>query len=77
MIFQHIDFHNVEELQECDKGYAMLRVPAALREQLNEGARNIVSRYSTGIELRFKLIGDSGEIAGRWSAVMKESGIRS
>ena len=60
MIFQNIDFHNVEEMQECDKGYAMLRVPSDLREQLNEAARDYVSRYSTGIELRFKIIGDSG-----------------
>lgn len=40
----------------------MVRVPADPREQLNDNARNIVSRFSTGIELRFKLVGDSGTV---------------
>lgn len=62
MIFDNIDFHNVEELEACEKGYIMWRLPGAVREQMNEGLRNRSSRYSTGIELRFKITGDSATV---------------
>lgn len=59
MIFQNICFHNVEELEPWNGGFRMCRVPAAVRESLNESAGNVVSRFSTGVELRFKIKGDS------------------
>lgn len=62
MIFEQIDFHNVEEMTPSGKGYTMYRVPSQVREKLNESARDQVSRYSTGIELRFKLIGDAATV---------------
>lgn len=62
MIFQNIDFHNVAEMKESEKGYTMYRVPEHVRMQLNEGARDTVSRFSTGIELRFKIKGDAATI---------------
>ena len=55
MLFNNIDFHNVEEMEETEKGFIMWRIPKNIRDNLNEGAKTIASRYSTGIELRFKL----------------------
>ncbi len=40
MIFKNMEFHNVEEIIECRKGYAMQRIPSFVSEKLNEGARN-------------------------------------
>lgn len=62
MIFQNIEFHNVAEMIKCEKGYQMLRIPSYVREKLNERARDEVSLYSTGIELRFRLKEDSATI---------------
>ena len=62
MIFKNIDFHNVEEMEACEKGYIMWRLPKSVRELLNEGIRDLVARYSTGIELRFKIKGDSATV---------------
>lgn len=62
MIFKNIDFHNVEEMEACEKGYIMWRLPKAAREQVNEGIRDLTGRYSTGIELRFKIKGDSATV---------------
>lgn len=62
MIFQGIDFHNVEELESCEKGYKMWRLPDKVRRQVNEGIRDVTSSYSTGVELRFKLAGKSADI---------------
>ena len=62
MIFENIYFHNVEELEKCEKGYRMYRIPSYVREQINQKARDEVSLYSTGIELRFRLKGDSATV---------------
>lgn len=62
MVFQNIEFHNVEEMIKCEKGYRMLRIPSHVREQLNQKARDEVSLYSTGVELRFRLKEDSATI---------------
>ena len=59
MVFQNIDFHNVEELEACEKGYIMWRLPREVRERMNEGIRDVSARYSTGTELRFKIKGES------------------
>ena len=68
MIFEGIDFHNVEELERCEKGYIMWRLPKQVREQVNERIRDTVARYSTGQELRFKLINESADIILRADA---------
>ena len=59
MVFQGIDFHNVDSLVKQEQGYAMQRVPDWIRLQLNESARDQVSFNGTGVELRFKI--KSGE----------------
>ena len=62
MIYQNINFHNVEELIQTPKGYAMARIPKDIRLQVNEGIRNRTCFYSTGVELRFKLLGEKATI---------------
>lgn len=62
MIFQNMEFHNVEEMIRCDKGYQMLRLPSYVRDHINPAARDEVSRFSTGVEIRFRLKGDSANI---------------
>ena len=59
MIFDRIDFHNVAELEEEQEGYVMWRIPKEVRDELNDCARNETSAYATGVELRFKIKGDS------------------
>lgn len=56
MIFKNIEFHNVAEIQQCDKGYKMSRLPSSVRKQLQEAVKERVSYFSTGVELRFKII---------------------
>lgn len=55
MLFQKIDFHNVEEMVKTEKGYCMSRFPQHVREKLNPGVRELSAFYCTGVELRFKL----------------------
>lgn len=55
MIFDNMEFHNVEELEKTPKGYIMWRVPGSLRPHLAEGAAQKAARFATGIELRFKM----------------------
>ncbi len=62
MIFDNIEFHNVVELEFCDEGYRMWRVPKQVREHLTPSAANNTSHYTTGVELRFKMKGDSATI---------------
>lgn len=62
MIFQNIDFHNVEEMELTDKGYKMWRLPKSVRDNINERAANVTSGYSTGVELRFKMKGETADI---------------
>ncbi len=56
MIFENIQFHNVEELERTERGLIMWRVPAQLRQSLNQVAAESSSRYSTGVELRFEIV---------------------
>ena len=62
MIYRNIEFHNVEELIPCEKGLAMSRIPASLRERVNPVLRTRSAFYSTGVELRFRLMGDQARI---------------
>lgn len=59
MIFDRIEFHNVEELVPCEDGWRPNRLPASVRETLNPGARDSSSFHSSGVELRFRIL--SGE----------------
>ena len=58
MIFDSIEFHNVEELQPSDGGYRMWRLPRWVRESINEQAGKSSSGFATGVELRFKMKSD-------------------
>ncbi|MGI6106814.1 MAG: SGNH/GDSL hydrolase family protein [Lachnospiraceae bacterium] len=57
MIFQNIDFHNVSELIETEKGRLISRFPKSLTARLDEGSERS-ARYASGVELRFKMNGD-------------------
>ncbi len=59
MIFDGMDFHNVEELEKTDKGYILWRVPGSLRPHLSEAAANTAARFATGVEIRFRMLSDS------------------
>ncbi|MBQ7851192.1 MAG: SGNH/GDSL hydrolase family protein [Clostridia bacterium] len=59
MIFHHIDFHNVAEVEPYEGGWRLWRVPADVRARANEKLRETTAAYSTGIELRFLMISDS------------------
>lgn len=59
MVFDNIEFHNVEEMEKCEEGYLLWRLPANVRRSINEGARTLTSSYGTGVELRFKIKGDA------------------
>lgn len=62
MIFQNIDFHNVAELEEVHDGYRMCRIPRDVMEQMNERIREKSAWYSTGVELRFRMLSDSVKV---------------
>lgn len=59
MIFQHIDFHNVAEVEPYEGGWRLWRVPAEVRAQANAGLNERTAAYSTGIELRFVMLSDT------------------
>lgn len=59
MIFQNMEFHNVEELEQTEKGYIMWRVPGEVREQLNPDSAKDVCRFGSGIEIRFRMVTDT------------------
>lgn len=58
MIFQHIDFHNADEIVPFEDGYRLWRLPQAVRDQVNDGLRDRVAGFNTGVELRFRMKGD-------------------
>ncbi|MDO4189326.1 MAG: SGNH/GDSL hydrolase family protein [Lachnospiraceae bacterium] len=62
MIYDKIDFHNVEELEETEKGLKIWRLPKELREKLNDGIKNDTASLCSGVELRFCLKGESAKI---------------
>lgn len=62
MIFNNIEFHNVEEIKKCEKGYMMYRLPSYVREKMNPSVRDETSLFSTGVELRFRIKGDSASV---------------
>ena len=61
MIFQNIEFHNVDEIVPCEDGWKLHRAPSGVRRQCSAGLEN-TSAYGTGVELRFRIPGDSAAI---------------
>lgn len=59
MIFDNMMFHGVEEIEKCEDGYLLWRLPSSIRKEVNEGIRTLTSRYGTGIEIRFKMKSDT------------------
>lgn len=62
MIFQNIEFHNVAEVEPFESGWRLWRVPASVRAGANERLRETTAAYSTGIELRFRLLSERAVI---------------
>ena len=58
MIFNNVELHNVDYVEKGEHGYVMFRVPNETREKLNTRARDLVSRYTTGVEIRFVMNSD-------------------
>ncbi len=59
MVFDNMEFHNVEELEQTERGKILWRLPEAVRKNLNERAGMLASCYGTGVEIRFKMQEDS------------------
>ena len=58
MIFQNIDFHNVADMTPAGDGWLMWRLPQDVRARTNEGLRDRVCHFNTGVELRFRIRGE-------------------
>ena len=41
MIFQNIDFHNVEEIKQENNGYRLYRFPLEVAKKMDEGADRV------------------------------------
>ena len=61
MIFQNIEFHNVEEIVPYEDGWKLYRAPEHVRQAGGERLVNS-SAYGTGVELRFCILGEFAEI---------------
>lgn len=63
MIFQNIDFHNVEQMTPVEGGgYRMWRVPEQTRAACNEGLRETSASYTCGVELRFVMKSETADV---------------
>lgn len=62
MVFQNIEFHNVAEIVPFEDGWRMWRVPQAVREKCSEGLLTTTAGYNTGVELRFRVLGEYADI---------------
>ena len=60
LIFDNILFHNVEEMEHTEKGYLLRRVCSETRNKISEGVQD--NCFSTGVELRFKMINGSADV---------------
>ena len=58
MIFDQMEFHNVEAMVWEEDGYKMSRLPRDVAKQLDQGIRDNTSFFSTGVEVRFRLTGE-------------------
>lgn len=63
MIFQNIDFHNVEEMTPVEGGgYCMWRVPESVRGACSQGLRETSARFTCGVELRFVMKSETADL---------------
>ena len=58
MIFQHIDFHNVDDIIPYEDGWMLRRFPRPLLEEVNPGLRDNACGFNSGVELRFRMKGE-------------------
>lgn len=58
MIFDQMEFHNVEAMVWEEDGYKMSRLPRDVAKQLDQVIRDNTSFLSTGVEVRFRLTGE-------------------
>jgi hypothetical protein len=61
MKYKNVELYNVEEIKKENDGFQLLRIPEALREKLNESAKN-ASLYPSGCEIRFNLKSEKAKI---------------
>ena len=55
MIYDEIDFHNVEEMMKTESGWRLSRLPLHTAQRLDEKIRGSRIYMSTGVELRFRM----------------------
>lgn len=58
MIFQNIDFHNVEQITAFEDGYRLSRFPESVLARCNEHMQGGIAQDNTGVELRFRMKSD-------------------
>lgn len=58
MIFDEMEFHNVEAMVSCERGYKMCRLPLEITKDLDYGIRDNTSFLSTGVEIRFIMVSE-------------------
>ncbi|MCC8102017.1 MAG: GDSL-type esterase/lipase family protein [Clostridiales bacterium] len=56
MIFDEIDFHNVEEMTQTENGLRLSRLPWAVAMPLHERIKNRSALFCCGVELRFLML---------------------
>lgn len=61
MVFKNVELHNVYELEKHKEkdGYVCLRMPVAVRDQLEMGMSEMVSRSGKATEIRFVMLSDT------------------
>ncbi|WP_461213647.1 GDSL-type esterase/lipase family protein [Lacticaseibacillus sp. GG6-2] len=58
MIFDHIEFHNVAEIEQTGDAYRLWRVPRAVCAQMSDRTQKLVGHYTSGVELRFRMVSE-------------------
>lgn len=73
MEFDNILFHNVEELEETEKGYLPRRIRREIREKISTGVQENI--FATGMELRFTMPEGSADIILRANMVPESASL--
>ncbi len=65
MVYDNIDFHNVEALTQVDgqEGLRIQRVPEEVREKMSENGQTMLLSPVANVEIRFILESDEVEIS--------------
>lgn len=58
MVFDNMEFHNVEAMVPYENGYKMCRLPLEITKDLDYGIRDNTSFMSTGVEIRFVMVSE-------------------